>query len=49
MGLLTIIVLGESILASVQAIYKVLERFTPELGFLVAGACYTPMASSSKL
>lgn len=38
MGLLTIIVLGESILASVHAIDKVTQQFTPELGFLVAGA-----------
>lgn len=38
MGLLTIIVLGESILASVNAIDKAFEQVTPELGFLVAGA-----------
>lgn len=38
MGLLTIIVLGESILASVHAFDKVFQEFTPELGFLVAGA-----------
>ena len=38
MGLLTIIVLGESILAAVNAFDKVFEKFTPELGFLVAAA-----------
>ncbi len=38
MGLLTIIVLGESILASVNAFDSVFKHFTPELGSLVVGA-----------
>jgi low temperature requirement protein LtrA len=38
MGLLTIIVLGESILASVNAFDSVLKNFTPELGMIVSGA-----------
>lgn len=38
MGLLTIIVLGESILASVNAFDNVFKYFTPELGMVVSGA-----------
>ncbi len=38
MGLLTIIVLGESILASVNAFDSVAKHFTPELGSIVIGA-----------
>lgn len=38
MGLLTIIVLGESILASVNAFDSVFKYFTLELGMLVSGA-----------
>lgn len=38
MGLLTIIVLGESILASVNAFDSVFKHFTPELISVVAGA-----------
>jgi len=38
MGLLTIIVLGESILASVNAFDSVFNHFTPELGLIVSGA-----------
>ncbi len=36
LGLLTIIVLGESILASVYAMQKVFDHYTPELGILTA-------------
>ena len=38
MGLLTIIVLGESILASVNAFDSAFKHFTPELGMTVGGA-----------
>lgn len=38
MGLLAIIVLGESILASVNAFDSVFKHFTPDLGITVAGA-----------
>ena len=38
MSLLTIIVLGESILASVNAFDSALKAFTPELGIIVSGA-----------
>jgi len=38
MGLLTIIVLGESILASVNAFDNVFKHITPELGMIVSGA-----------
>jgi len=38
MGLLTIIVLGESILASVNAFDNAFKHFTPELGMIVSGA-----------
>ncbi|MEM7480658.1 MAG: low temperature requirement protein A [Acidobacteriota bacterium] len=37
LGLLTIIVLGESILASVYAFRKVVEHYTPDLAMLVVG------------
>ncbi len=38
MGLLTIIVLGESILASVNAFDSAFKSFTPELGMSISGA-----------
>ncbi len=38
MGLLTIIVLGESILASAHAFESVTKHYTPELGMTVSGA-----------